>query len=208
MKVEDAYAVMERATSIEAVVPSLSRNTIQVEWKNTQGTSSITGTWADYLRMENWPLASGRFFTPTEQEGHRRVAVLGSEAATTIFPANIDPIGEELRIQSIAFEVIGVLGEKGGSSFFSRDNVIVIPMSTAQRAAVRHRADQLDDRGGAVGRAHHHGDGRDREPSCVASIGCARAPRTTSRLPGKPSFSTSCSRPPRASPSCSPASPG
>jgi len=133
MKVEDAYAVQQRATSIAAVVPTLSRNTIQVEWQNAQGTSSITGTWADYLRMENWPLASGRFFTPTEQEGHRRVAVLGSEAATTIFPPNIDPIGEELRIQSIAFEVIGVLGEKGGSSFFSRDNVIIIPMSTAQR---------------------------------------------------------------------------
>ena len=34
------------------MVPTLSRNTIQVEWKNTQGTSSITGTWSDYLRME------------------------------------------------------------------------------------------------------------------------------------------------------------
>ena len=127
MKVEDAYAVQQKATSIEAVVPSLSRNNVQVEWKNTQGTSSITGTWAEYLRMENWPLASGRFFTPTEQEGHRRVAVLGSEAATTIFPPNIDPIGEELRIQSVAFEVIGVMGEKGGSSFFSRDNGCSVP---------------------------------------------------------------------------------
>ncbi len=133
MKVEDAYAVQAKATSVEAVVPTLSRQNVQVEWQNSQGTSSITGTWADYLRMENWPLASGRFFTETEQEGHRRVAVLGSEAATNIFPSNVDPIGEELRIQSIAFEVIGVMDEKGGSSFFSRDNVIIIPMSTAQR---------------------------------------------------------------------------
>ncbi len=133
MRLEDAYAVLQSTTSISSVVPELSRQNVQLEYKNVSAQVSVTGTWVGYLEMNNWKLASGRFFTLAEQEGNRRVAVLGSEVTANLFPPNVDPIGEEIRLRGVSFEVIGTLEEKGGTSFFSRDNVVIVPLSTAMR---------------------------------------------------------------------------
>ncbi len=133
MTVDDAYAVRDKTTAIEAVVPVLDRSNIQVEYKSWSGTLSVTGTWIGYLDLNNWDLASGRFFNVAEQDGIRRVAVLGSEVSENLFPSGVDPVGEEIRIRGIAFQVIGTLEEKGDTGFRSRDNVIIVPLSTAMR---------------------------------------------------------------------------
>ncbi len=131
MKIEDVHELIENSTAIGRVIPELSENA-QLEYKNASGSStSVLGTWPGYLEMNNWPLESGRFFTETEQEGARRLAVLGKEVKDNLFPAYIDPIGEQIRLNGVSFEVIGTLPEKGG--MFSRDNIVVVPLASAQR---------------------------------------------------------------------------
>jgi putative ABC transport system permease protein len=133
MTIDDVYELIENSTSIGRVIPELSRNA-QLEYKNVSGSStSVLGTWVGYLEMNNWPLESGRFFTTTEQEGARRLAVIGKEVTEGLFPAYIDPVGQQIRLNGVTFEVIGTLPEKGGSSWFSRDNVVIVPMATAMR---------------------------------------------------------------------------
>ena len=78
-------------------------------------------------RMESIGLELGR------KEGARRLAVIGKEVKEGLFPPSIDPIGQQIRLNGVTFEVIGTLPEKGGSSMFSRDNIVVVPLATAMR---------------------------------------------------------------------------
>jgi putative ABC transport system permease protein len=53
-------------------------------------------------------------------------------------------VGETVRIEGQPFRVIGVVEPKGGSSFGSQDNVVMVPFSTAQTRLLRRSRDRVD----------------------------------------------------------------
>ena len=75
-------------------------------------TTTVDGTTEQILPIRNLRLRSGRFFTDEENRTLQRVAVLGATVAGNLFDGR-DPVGETVRIGKVAFEVIGVLDEKG-----------------------------------------------------------------------------------------------
>jgi len=134
LNIDDARALQEGVRSVTAVVPETSNNA-QVEYENANMNVSIVGTWASWLEVNNWQIEQGRFFTQSEAEGRRRVAVLGADIAAELIPQSVDPVGATIRIRGIRFEVIGVLKAKGGGGGmggYSQDERVVIPLSTAQ----------------------------------------------------------------------------
>ena len=80
----------------------------------------------DYFDIKNYDLALGRAFTPMEEQSGTSVVVIGDEVARHFFPS-LDPIGREIRIGGVPFEVIGVIEAQG--SFFgqSLDRFAVAP---------------------------------------------------------------------------------
>lgn len=94
---------------------------------NTQ----IVGTTADYLRLVNRVLFAGRFFTAAEADTIARVAVIGKTTATRLF-RSADPIGQNIRIGQLDFQVIGVVGTAPGETGSEAGNVLIIPLVTAQ----------------------------------------------------------------------------
>ena len=94
--------------------------------------TSIVGCTPSYQSIRNYKVAAGRFFTPEELQGKRRVAVIGSYIVSELFPG-INPIGMELKIDRVRMEIIGVLEEKGQSGFANSDDLILIPLTTAQQ---------------------------------------------------------------------------
>ncbi|MBZ5577949.1 MAG: ABC transporter permease [Acidobacteriia bacterium] len=88
--------------------------------------ASILGVAAVLPEMREINLSDGRFFTDQEERSAQPVAVIGSEAADTLFP-NICPTGHTVKIQGRVFTVVGVL-EKVGSAFGrNQDNTAYIP---------------------------------------------------------------------------------
>jgi putative ABC transport system permease protein len=77
-------------------------------------------------------LVKGRWYARGEVVGASRVAVIGSNVAETLFPGQ-DPVGAEMDINGQSFEVIGLLEKKGGGLGGSQDNVVGIPLTTAQQ---------------------------------------------------------------------------
>ena len=77
-------------------------------------------------------LASGRWYGRGEVVGASRVAVIGSNVRATLFPGQ-DPIGAALDINGQSFRVIGLLEKKGGGLGGSQDNIVSIPITTAQQ---------------------------------------------------------------------------
>ncbi len=72
----------------------------------------------------------GRFISPYDLAHSRYVCVLGAAVATSLFP-NVDPVGREVVLNGLRFEVIGVMEKDAG--LFGQSGVnrfVIIPYST------------------------------------------------------------------------------
>jgi putative ABC transport system permease protein len=104
-----------------------------VVYGSANASTQIYGTTADYLRVQNWPLAAGRAFEPTEESAGTAVCVLGQTVATKLF-GNSDPMAEMVRVKNVACQVVGLLAAKGAGSFGQdQDDVVLMPIKTVQR---------------------------------------------------------------------------
>ncbi len=129
---EDAKAIAEEVLFVQAVAPEISRRyQIVVKGKNTN--TSVVGTNASYPGVKNVEIEQGSFISDQNFNSLSKVAVLGPTARDDLFGEGAIPIGETIRINGISFKVIGVTKSKGGTGFGSQDDMIFIPLTTAQR---------------------------------------------------------------------------
>ncbi len=131
MEVKDALAVARDASSIEAVSPEMQSNA-QVEFGRANANLRVTGTSPNYPEVNNYEVQIGRFFDTQEDEGRRRVAVLGGAVPGVLGTDATKIVGQKISIRNVTFDVIGVLEEKGGWGWFNMDERIFVPIQTAQ----------------------------------------------------------------------------
>jgi putative ABC transport system permease protein len=134
LTVEDAQALVKRGKYLAAVGPEMTKRLL-IQYGSLNAQTQITGAMPNFLEIRKYDLAAGRFYTEAEEAGMRRVAVLGSAVIDNLGLQTPEAIiGENVRIGGLQFEVIGVLASKGQSGGFgnSPDDIIVIPLSTAQ----------------------------------------------------------------------------
>ena len=133
LTVDDAKALQEKATNLNAVQPEINSR-VQVQYLNQNASTSAVGTSANYLEVRKYELQAGRMFTTQEDEGRQRVVVLGQTVVTNLGLRSSDAIiGENLRIKGLQFTVIGVLKSKGQSSpFGDPDDQVLIPITTGR----------------------------------------------------------------------------
>jgi putative ABC transport system permease protein len=89
----------------------------------------VSGATANTADIENRNIDNGRFFSEPEADGAARVAYVGADIATKLFPAG-NPIGGEIEIRGLPYRVIGVEAVKGTVFGIPQDNFIVIPLRT------------------------------------------------------------------------------
>lgn len=128
---EDAGALTAQLSAVTAVVPEMTRS-FQIEYQNKNAQTSIIGTTPEYVTVQNYKLAGGRFINGSDLEGRRRVAVLGAETMRNLGVSAGEILGSSLKIGGINFEVIGLLEAKGQVSWFNPDDQILIPLTTAR----------------------------------------------------------------------------
>ncbi|MCO5094558.1 MAG: MacB family efflux pump subunit [Xanthomonadaceae bacterium] len=93
--------------------------------------SQVQGVWPDFQALRDWPVASGSFITREDVRGYAPVIVLGQTVVKNLYPDGADPLGRFVLVRNVPFEVIGVLGAKGASSWGQdQDDVALIPLST------------------------------------------------------------------------------
>jgi putative ABC transport system permease protein len=120
-------------------VPSASRTAaivnapLQASYEGQTGEDiQVFGATPSYLDIFNVHAGVGRDLDESDIESGARVALVGTEAADILFEGEY-PIGKEIRIGTVNFEVIGVL-EDFASSLDQDDNqIILIPISAAWR---------------------------------------------------------------------------
>jgi macrolide transport system ATP-binding/permease protein len=128
---EDALAIAQECSSVERVDAEYSRNA-QVVYGNQNTNTSIDGVTPNYPQVRNFPVERGSFITDEDSRLMRRVAVLGKTVVEDLF-GDQDPIGEYIKIQRASFQVVGVMSEKGGTGWRDEDDIIFVPLKTAQK---------------------------------------------------------------------------
>ena len=130
---EDADAIQKEITLIKALAPELSSR-YQITAKGTNTNTSVVGTTADYPEVRNVEIAEGSFISEQNVRSLSKVAVLGPTTRDDLFGEDATSvIGKTIKINKIQFKVIGITKEKGGSGMSNQDDMIFIPLSTAQR---------------------------------------------------------------------------
>lgn len=114
---------------VKGVSPSVSGRG-QIVYGNKNWNTQIQGVGVDYAEMKSSVPISGRFFMDEEVRARKKLALIGMTVARELF-GNNDPVGEVIKINRINFTIIGVLPEKGSSPHGDRDDIVVIPVSTA-----------------------------------------------------------------------------
>ena len=126
--VSDAEAIITQAPAVKKVAPQISSR-LAISYQNLSTQANITGTTPDFIYVRNATVANGRFFNLSEQTQNALVVVLGSEPARKLFNSN-NPIGKEVQINNISFQVIGVMKSKGSFGGINQDDVVYIPIVT------------------------------------------------------------------------------
>jgi putative ABC transport system permease protein len=128
---DDADALIRDGKYIAAVEPEMGRS-LQVQYLGSNTNTTVLGTSANYLDVRKYTLAAGNMFGAADEQGRRRTAVLGQSVLRNLGVGN-DIVGQEIRINTIPFQVIGTLATKGsGGGFGDPDDQILIPLSTAR----------------------------------------------------------------------------
>jgi putative ABC transport system permease protein len=129
----DALAMADRRNvpDLVGVAPEFVANaTVVFGSKSAQ--TSVAGVTPSYPEVRNFYPAMGTFLSQDDLRSRSRVAALGQSVAEELFPRGINPIGQTIKINRVPFRVIGVMEEKGASSFSDDNDVVFVPLTTAE----------------------------------------------------------------------------
>nr|WP_245558403.1 ABC transporter permease [Fulvivirga imtechensis] len=102
---------------------------------NSLGDITLIGASTGYTDIFETDIEMGRYFTVTEIESGRNVAIIGSNLASALFPRGESPVGKEVKLSSLKFTVVGVI-KKEGESFLgtpSNDDNCIIPYNSFRK---------------------------------------------------------------------------
>ena len=106
----------------------------QVVAGNLNWGTQIQGTDVDLPLIRSWPTAKGAFFSPADVASAAKVAVLGSVGHEQLYGAEVDPVGQVIRINNQPFTVVGVMSSKGQSGMGQdQDDVVYTPYTTVMK---------------------------------------------------------------------------
>jgi putative ABC transport system permease protein len=129
----DATAIAAECPAVLAISPEVATSGQVIGGNTNCHPAEMSGVGTDYPIVRSWPCSTGRFFTEREVTGAAKVCVIGHTLHTKLFP-NADPIGQQVRVKNIPFEVIGVLARKGATlTGQDQDDLLLMPHSTVRK---------------------------------------------------------------------------
>jgi putative ABC transport system permease protein len=129
---EDANAIERECSAVRAATP-VNRISMQVVSAYGNYQTNVLGTRPAYFDIRRWSMAAGREFSTDDMRMINKVCCIGSTAARELFGA-VAPVGQTVRINRVAFEVIGLLESKGiGSDGRDNDDTVLVPFTSMER---------------------------------------------------------------------------
>jgi putative ABC transport system permease protein len=127
---EDAVALRRRAPLLTDVVPIV-LGTGKVRYRGVSRDTSVVGVTPEFQRVRNLYVEFGQFVSEEDVEGRRRVVVLGRTVKRELFGEE-NPLGKFVTLADARYRVIGIMERKGVSLGFDIDDLVFVPVKSAQ----------------------------------------------------------------------------
>lgn len=133
LKEEDAKAIATELPLVKQVAPMQFALDLDVKYRDKAASPSVIGVSYNWVDLRGEEIAIGGGITEEDEASTARVAVIGEDVRQALFPDE-DPIGKQLRIADVPFQIKGVLASRGvGPGGASMDNMLIIPVTTASK---------------------------------------------------------------------------
>jgi putative ABC transport system permease protein len=125
---EDAKAIASQVPSIQTVTAESNSRQL-ITYRNKNANVNIIGTTPEFLPVRKFEVDRGRFLTELDIKRSNLVAVMGADLASRLF-GTVDPVGQQVRIKNVTFQIIGVMAAKGSNLGVDYDDAVLIPLTT------------------------------------------------------------------------------
>lgn len=98
--------------------------------------SSVVGTTDGYLRAKDFTIAQGSGFTAAQTTARERVAVVGPTVVQNLGVT----VGQSVKVDGVAFRIVGITDAKGASGTTDDDDVVIAPVTAVQDALAGYGA--------------------------------------------------------------------
>jgi len=137
LNLSDMEMLKRKVTAIDYISPQNARGSFtgtpgeSMSRNGKNGTYSLTGDYSVGNKISEKKLIFGRYINDADVQGNKNVVVIGEEIYKNFFDAKKkeDPVGKQVNIKGIFFNVIGVFRVKKGGGF-ENDRTAFIPLST------------------------------------------------------------------------------
>ena len=131
LMLSDAEAIEKNIPLITGVAAQVYRSA-QLKYGSKNTNTTVRGTGEQYLKLSNFTIERGRYFSKEEVRSIRKVAVIGSTVLKNLF-GDSNAIGKKIKVSGNNYLIIGSTKPKGALSWFDPDDQIFIPVTTAQK---------------------------------------------------------------------------
>ena len=133
LKFGDSDAILEQVNGVKQVADVQNAFDLDVKYRDQTTASAVYGITANWLEMHSYFIDFGSILTDDDIASVARVAVIGPDIQRDLFGTE-DPIGKQIRIGNVPFQVKGVLVTRGaGPGGSSLDGIVFIPVTTASK---------------------------------------------------------------------------
>lgn len=129
----DAEAIKGEVRAVDEVAPFNRKGNAEIKYMDKSHTAAVFGITPSWAYVWDWDVQSGDFISENDMDNLNRVCLLGPTVKKELFGVG-NPIGQQIRIGNVQFEVKGVMQPKGSSAGGGdMDNRVNIPLSTFMR---------------------------------------------------------------------------
>ncbi len=149
---EDYEAVREQCKTCKMVGASLSNQNGIVKFSQESSSDTQVRGWTPSMApIYDLDVVNGRSLTEADERSASHVVVIGNDIVENLI-GNLDPIGKEIRVDGDTYTIIGVAKKEGKTLGQSRDNWVLMPISTFEnRYGVHNNSPKIWGKGFGVG---------------------------------------------------------
>ncbi len=128
---QDADEIGRQCPAVAHVAPIVRARATLIYGNRNWVPMQISGTTPAFLKVRDWEdFSEGEMFGERDVRNSNKVCVIGETIKRELFQGE-SPINKEMRIQSVSFKIVGVLGRKGANMMgMDQDDVVLAPWTT------------------------------------------------------------------------------
>lgn len=131
LTIKDGEVLVCENENITGIIKEKDLRWQYITLEGNHGGGHLKAVDTNYINIYNYRIGKGRSFTRFDFEGRKPVCIIGPRLVERLWEKSGDPIGKNLTVKSLTFEIVGILDSEGMRS--RRDMECLIPYSVYEK---------------------------------------------------------------------------